>query len=254
MGSFTFGEGDDNIKPERKRLSLELATVRIALPWLTAAGWDKDKVQFPEVVLDGTPPKPVFRGVKPQFVAGHFHYVDGVGPIEVTPEIAKYLGIEMPKIRIGTYAVVFRCNNKGAVGNSVIEEMGFEIVPWTFDEKKYAAIRLVHATKPLTEVDLMVTCTDTKYQKCNFAAGIDHTWARTLHMAQENPELMKFVRDELATMGETAMRAVLGRTISLRELKEKMDKKAEESGAPAPAAKTAATFSSPGAAASVLDE
>lgn len=258
MSTFTFDDGDKDIKPERKRLQFVAQTYRISLPWLTAKGWDPNDPQMPEVEMAGAPPRPVFKGVSPAFVGGDYAYANGVGSVKVTPEIAKEPGLEESRKYILTYAIVWRTNNKGQVSSSVIEDRDFQIVPWRMNERTYLALKAVHAQFPVQTVDLMVTCTDEKFQKLNIANAADNTWAKVIAKCAEDAELREYVQSEIATMGEKAAQAILGREVTLKEFREKYKPKDGSAAAsnepPANPAGAAKQFSSGAAAASVLDD
>jgi hypothetical protein len=255
MSTFSFDDGDKDIKPERKRLAFKQETYRISLVWLTAKGWDPNDPKIPEIEMVGSPARPAFKGVAPAFVGGDYAYANGVGSVKVTPEIAKEPGLEEARKYILTYAIVWRTNAKGVVSSSVIEDRDFQIVPWRMNERTYLGLKQVHAQFPVQGVDLLVTCTDEKFQKLNIANAADNFWAKVIAKCAEDAELREYVQSEISTMGEKAAYAVLGREVSLREFREKYKAKdGTKDEPPANPSGAAKQFSSGAAAASVLDD
>ena len=152
-GSYDFGfdSGDEAVtsgKFERFKAK-EGETYRVSFAW-----WP---------LKDGLPD---FTSGTPRFTAAKRFFIQNVGYVlDSGPEVARYAP-GPSKLTVGTVLIVWPTNRKGEPDKSRLLT-DYDVKPWLFSTTIYDTLKTIHKEFPFAEKDLLITCTDTQYQKMN---------------------------------------------------------------------------------------
>jgi hypothetical protein len=151
--SFGFGQNDESVGAKNNRFKAEQGrTYRLSFAW-----WE---IKDGKLQLDAPTPK---------FIGAQRNYIPGVGYIlNKGPEYTKLAG-NPPKMSIGTVVVVWPTDAKGAIDKEGLGAGDFKVQTWVFSQDKYQSLVPVNVEFPFGQHDLLLTCTDTQYQKMTFA-------------------------------------------------------------------------------------
>ena len=151
---------------------------------------------------------------KPRFDGGMFHgYKEGVGYVMHQGKGTEAL-LGEPKPRAATFIVVYGTDNDGEIQKSL--GFGFEVWPWVLPAAKLAELKRQHkkADGGLGNADLEVICEDSTYQKLKIDRHPEAVW-------RKKPAIMEAVFAKVEAM-ESKIPGLLGRTMSIDEIKEKL--------------------------------
>lgn len=163
---FGIGQNDDKVGKKITRFSAEKRTYRLGFSfWEGLEGDNLDDVM--KTLLKKMTSEDETSPVTPKFVGAARHYKAGVGYfLAKGPEYAEIAG-EAAKTYVATIVISWPCDPKGVVTKESLSRFP-DLHPWVFSKDKYAPISAAHSQFPFGDHDLMVTCTDTQYQKMTF--------------------------------------------------------------------------------------
>lgn len=148
---FGFDSGDETVssgKFERFKAK-EGETYRVSFVW-----WP---------MVNG---RPDFSNGTPRFTGAKRFFIQNVGYIlDSGPEIARY-ATQPSKMTVGTVLVIWPTNRKGEPDKSRLAS-DYDVKPWLFSGTIYDTLKTIHKEFNFGEKDLLITCTDTQYQKMN---------------------------------------------------------------------------------------
>lgn len=163
---FGIGQNDEKVGKKITRFSAEKRTYRIGFVY-----WDgllKDDLdECMKTMLKAMTTEDETNPATPKFIGAPRHYKPGVGYfLAKGPEYAEIAG-EPSKTYVATIIVVWPSDQKGTVSKESLARLP-DLHPWVFSKDKYQPISAAHLQFPFGDHDLMVTCTDTQYQKMTF--------------------------------------------------------------------------------------
>jgi len=214
--TFSFGDGDDDIKPQSKTWKGEEGRTSR----LSVISWPGLEDGKPD--LDG---KPVFKGAKVSYLTGVGTFINKGGP-----EFMQLVNGEVPKPKVGLLVVVWPTNNDGVplAGSDILNA---KVMPWVIPEGKYAQLRLMHREFPLGSHDFTATCSDTQFQKMTFASCKDSLLRKLMEKADTDKnvkalvdKLVKNARDEFP-----GLMSKVAKDLTVEQIRVKL---AEAGGAP----------------------
>jgi hypothetical protein len=213
--SFSFGRGDDEIGGPKKRFKgQEGMRYRVSFPW-----W--------EGIDDG---KPNFEADGPEFVGAKRNYIQGVGYVlNKGPEYTKLANGESPRTAIATILVVWPMNSKGKLDKEAIANGDIDVCPWVFSQDKYRAIEPIHREFHLGAHDLTINCSDTTYQKMTFSPCKDSIMAK---LAEKGGKVWQKIVEETQVLAGS-IRNEIGRDMSIKDIREKLQGGGQSGGNPA---------------------
>lgn len=202
-----FGQGDEELSLGGSKLELKKGDV-IRISFLRWKIIEKDGRKVYD--LDsGTP----------TFIRAKVHYVKGVGAvINQGPEWSKLIGGEEPAEKLGTVIISWPIDKTNNIDKDMIKLQRYDIIPWIFAPAKYSILMRKNGIKPFGRHDLMVTCSDTKYQDFDYDACDDSL----LRIIMEKE---KAIFEDImwkASIVDGKLKQMIGRVVPLNELREKM--------------------------------
>lgn len=214
LGEFTFGSGDERVQQQEPRFKGKKGEkYRLSFAWLP--GVEEGTMDF-----SGTP----------RFKGGKVHFINKVGYVfHLGPEFAKFTG-KKPRSRVATIVVKWRTDRKGKIDKTRLESQDFgsepgdyEVLYWAFGDDKYEIVKDQADEWPIQKHDLMVSCTDSQYQKMTFKPA----QGNVLRIVQKkHPNLFKRIVAEVADLVPNLMSEV-GRKMTLAEIREKLNDQGE---------------------------
>lgn len=163
---FGIGQNDEKVGKKITRFSAEKRTYRMGFSfWEGLEGENLDEVM--KNLLKAMTTEDETAPATPKFIGAARHYKQGVGYfLAKGPEYAEAAG-EPAKTYVATIVIAWPSDQKGAVTKESLLRLP-DLHPWVFSKDKYQPISAAHTQFPFGEHDLMVTCTDTQYQKMTF--------------------------------------------------------------------------------------
>lgn len=115
--------------------------------------------------------------------------------------------------RIGNIIIKYGTDKQGKVKSPFT----YELQTWVFSEKKYAQLRTVNSEQSLEDHDLLVTCTEEKYQNLNITACKEVLW-------KKNDKLKAHI---LAEAEKLRAKIYLGAELNTDQMKELLGQETE---------------------------
>lgn len=201
--NFSFGRDDDNIASDRKRFKAEAGRkYRVSFAWWD--GYDKGDL---DLDADG-----------PEFIGSQRNYIQGVGYIiNKGPEYTKIAG-KAPRMAIATIIVLWPMDSKGNLDKQGIKNGDFDVMPWVFSKDKYEALSPIHREFHFGRHDVMINCTETKYQKMTFSPCKDSLLAK---FKEKGGDIWDSVVEKVQAVADD-IQSDLGRDLSLDQIREKV--------------------------------
>lgn len=204
--SFGFGNNDDGVGVKSDRFKAEGGRAyRVSF-----AHWPLNE----DGSLNLDAPTPEFTGAPRIFIPGAGFIINP------TDEIVK-LQADEPKLAVGTVLVVWPTDDKGMLDKTRFAgDKPFRVQPWVFSQDKYRALVPVHSEWPFGSHDIVITCSDTKFQKMTFSSCKESLLRKIL----ENParqELADKLKTEIAAKVK-ALPGEIGRPMTLAQVREKL--------------------------------
>lgn len=163
---FGIGEGDEKVGKKIVRFSAEKRTYRLGFSYWDGLGKD-DLDECMKALLKAMTTEDETSPATPKFIGAARHYKPGVGYfLAKGPEYAEIAG-EPPKTYVATIIIAWPSDQNGNVTKESLGRLP-DLYPWVFSKDKYQPISAAHNQFPFGDHDLMVTCTDTQYQKMTF--------------------------------------------------------------------------------------
>jgi hypothetical protein len=204
---FSFDDGDSKIGQKTKRFKAkEGETYRVSLVWVEAND-------------DGSPN---FDG-KVMFTGCERHYIQGVGYfLHKGPEFARIAG-GPPKQSVATIIALWPTDDRGRINQEALKKgEGIQTMPWTFSAERYDQIKRRNDHYPLTENDLLLSCTDTQYQKMDVSNVPGNLFRKMLTGDNKRGnELGAAILSQAQEIAQT-IRTDMARELTLEQLREKM--------------------------------
>ena len=205
---FGFGQGDRNFTGRSTRFKGETnKRYRISFAW-----WDG--------IEDGTPN---FDAETPKFKGGKRIYIPGVGYIfDKGPEFARF-SKDGSRTAIATAVVVWPTLPNGKLDADLFKRDGGNVMTWVFGVDKYKQIEPNHIQHPFGGNDLIITCTDSQYQKMSFVSAPDNLFREVVEgkfakkMAGRGQELMADVQGLVGNISNE-----IARDLTLDQIREKL--------------------------------
>jgi len=205
---FTFDSGDEKLGKKSKRFKgREGETYRISLAW------------FAEANEDGSPN----MDGNVQFTGCERHYMQGVGYfLHKGAEFAKLAG-GAPKQAVATIVVVWPTDKKGTLNSASFSKgTDYEVMPWVFSSERYDQLKNRHVEWPLSEHDLILSCTDTQYQKMDISPAKDNLLRKLVESDKDKARAISVAIMEQVQKIESSIRTDLARDLTLEQLREKL--------------------------------
>jgi len=163
---FGIGQNDDKVGKKIVRFSAEKRTYRLGFSfWDGLDGDNLDDVM--KALLKAMTTEDETAPATAKFIGAARHYKQGVGYfLAKGPEYAELAG-EAAKTYVATIVIAWPSDQKGNVTKESLTRLP-DLHPWVFSKDKYQPISAAHMQFPFGDHDLMVTCTDTQYQKMTF--------------------------------------------------------------------------------------
>lgn len=204
--SFGFGSNDERIGEKSNRFKAEAGrTYRVSF-----ASWP---------LVDG---KLNLDAKTPQFTGAPRIFIDKIGfVINPSAEAVKYSnGGADPRMAIGTLLVVWPCAANGEVDKSRMQlaNGGIRVQPWIFSDDKYRALVPCHSQFHFGSHDLMITCSDAKYQKMTFASCNNGLLRSSL---EKGTSFADALLAEILSQ-QAALPLEIGREMTAQQIREKM--------------------------------
>lgn len=203
---FGFGDGDDNVgggKFERFK-GKEGENYRPSFVW-----WPK--------LENG---RPNLDAESPRFVAVKRLYIPNVGfVVDTHPELAKYA--ESPaKPAIATILAFWPLDKKGQVDRTRFMEGDVDVLPWVFSKTIYDQLKKRHTEWHLGKYDQSLTCTDTKYQKMDFAQCKENLYRKVLE-TERMASVVDAIVKRVASI-EEGIQGSLAREMTIEQVRAKL--------------------------------
>lgn len=208
---FGFGQDDANIGAKIKKFKAEAGKdYRISFAWwpLTADG---------KLDLDAKTPR---------FIGAKRAYIKDVGFVVVTDPEMDTFGSPVREA-IATIIIQWPTNSQGEVDKARLQDQDFQVLPWVFSADKYRTFAPIHKEFHMGKYDLMMSCTDTVYQKMTFRPSSQNL----LRILMEKEGAATMVRAIHADVEKVArmIRGELGREMTPAQIRQKLS-----GGGPAP--------------------
>lgn len=205
---FGFGKGDNKFTNKSNRFKAESGKrYRISFAW-----WDG--------IEDGSPN---FDAETPKFVGGKRIYIPGVGYVfDQGPEYARF-SKDGARTAIATAVVVWPTMSNGKLDADLFKRDGGQVMTWVFGVDKYKQIEPNHVQHPFGGNDLIITCTDSQFQKMSFVSAPDNLFRELVSgkfsekMGSRGQEIMNDVNDLVG-----GIRNEIAREMTLDQIREKL--------------------------------
>jgi hypothetical protein len=208
---FTFGKGDSGFAGRAKRFKAEAGkTYLVSFIWID--GLAEGKLNF------GTEDDPT----NPKFLGANVHYIKDVGyVVNKGPEYTKLAG-EAPRGRIGTIIVVWPTDKNGKLDKTALanNQDAIEVARWIFSQDKYRSLQQINEQFPLTLHDVLLTCTDSGYQKVTFTPS-KNSLVHTLSSKPEGAQIMSRIMEE-ANRVASDIQNDIGQELTIAQIQEKL--------------------------------
>lgn len=206
LETFGFGENDRGMSASKARLKMEKnQKARISFIY-----WQGLETGDP--LLEGSP----------RFVHGKRHFKQNVGYVlNQGPEYTKLLGDD-PKVRINTIVVKWPILADGKVDAENLAAA--EVMYWVMDAGKYEELKTMHGDFPLSNSDVLVTCTDSTFQKLTLAVRAESVLQKLLAASATKPSmrnLLDGIFDQARAM-IPGLKAQIGQTLTIAQIREKL--------------------------------
>lgn len=207
----TMGKNDtEYTKGARKWTAEQNKTYRLSM-----CGWPKTEEGY-----DFDKPSPKLFGVRRIFIPK-------IGQVQVPgdgSDDAAYLQFapgQQVREAIGSVVVVWGTTKKGNIPVEVFEEETYEILPFIMSKDKYTTVRGIHSINHLGKCDLIVDCTDSKYQKMTFQA---FTGGNLLRQAFTQPQFNQYRADigQKITLAFKTLKEELGAELTPAQIRERL--------------------------------
>jgi len=208
VSEFGFGKGDNKFTNKSSRFKGEKdKRYRLSFAW-----WDG--------IEEGTPN---FDAETPKFIGGKRIYIPGVGYVfDKGPEFARF-SKDGARTAIATAVIVWPTMSNGKLDADLFKRDGGQVMSWVFGVDKYRQIEPNHVQHPFGGNDLIITCTDSQYQKMSFVSAPDNLFRELVSgkfaekMGSRGQDLMSEVQGLVGgMMGEIA------RDLTLDQIREKL--------------------------------
>lgn len=226
----TMGKNDTEFtKGARKWTAEQNKTYRLSM-----CGWPKTEDGY-----DFDKGSPKLFGVRRIFIPK-------VGQVQVPGDgndDAAYLAFapgQQVREAIGSVVVVWGTTKKGNIPVEVFEEETYEILPFIMSKDKYTQIRGIHGMNNLGKCDLIVECTESKYQKMAFQP---FTGGNLLRQAFSQPQFEQYRADisQKITLAFKTLKEELGVELTPAQVREKLIAAGESGGESVSSADTTST-------------
>lgn len=210
MQTFGFGQGDKKVLSKKNKFKMETGeTTRISFAW-----W--------KGLEDGNPD---FTSGTPIFTHKKMNYIQGVGYIENQGAAYTELAGEAPKTKIATLIVKWPLKPDMSLDIDAVVAGKAQVLPWIFSGDKYSELATQHTMWNFGKHDLIVKCSEAKYQKMTFTACPD-SFLNTAD--QPDTPLVQKLRSaypEILVEGKAYLSQIgdlIARKMTLDQIREKM--------------------------------
>lgn len=205
---FGFGKGDNRFTSKSNRFKAEGGKrYRISFAW-----WDG---------IEGGSPN--FDAETPKFVGGKRIYIPGVGYVfDGGPEYSRF-SKDGARTAIATAVIVWPTMSNGKLDADLFKRDGGQVMSWVFGVDKYKMIEPNHVQHPFGANDLIITCTDSQFQKMSFVSAPDNLFRELVNgkfsekMGERGQDLMGQVNDIVG-----GIRNEIAREMTLDQIREKL--------------------------------
>lgn len=212
MKEFGFGAGDEALDSKGRRFKAkEGESYRMSLAW-----WPGLEEGKPNLDADS----PRFVGCKRLYLEGVGYFVDN------GPEFQRLVGGQAGKMYAGTIIIVWPLDSRGKLDPARFAAGDCKVYSWVMSADKYRVIQQNHNQFPLGQHDIMVSCTDTKFQKITVSPCRENL-LRKLIEANKADTVLAAARELAPDMGTE-----IAHNLTIDQIREKLAR-AAGGGAPA---------------------
>lgn len=184
--TFGFGEGDDKVSQKKPYFKgREGEKYRVSLAW-----WERNKDGT--LNLDSSSPK--FTGVMRVYIPGCWY-------VKASSEEVAAFAEKPPKLAIGLIVVKWPTDRNGMLDKERFARGDYEVMYWVISKDKYDAIKPIHSEWHLGSTDLLVTCSDSQFQKMTFSPTRKNL-LRDLSESEKGKKLYKKICEDIAFLEE----------------------------------------------------
>lgn len=205
---FGFGKGDTALTSENKPFKGEAGKkYRISFVW-----WDG---------VDNATPD--FSAGTPNFIGGKRMYIPGVGYVfDKGPEYQQFAGQGGSRTSVASVIVIWPTHSNGKVDEDAFKRGDFQVKSWVFGVDKYRNIKDCHDNFSLDSNDIVITCTDSQYQKMTFVSAPKNLF-RTM-TESKNKAMQKQAKTLMTTVASLAgdLNNTIAKDLTVAQIKERL--------------------------------
>lgn len=161
--------------------------------------------------------------VSPRFIRAKRFYINGLGYVidNGSAELARLAGGSPSKEQIATIVALWPVDRSGNLDKTRFANGNVEVKPWVFSKAAYDVLKTRNTEFPLNSCDMLVKCTDEKFQKMDVTPCRESLFRKCVAGNAQLQAISNRITAEVRAM-ESHMDGVLARNLTIEQIREKV--------------------------------